>query len=229
MTIPGPVTKFLLALALFAMVPAAVSAAILPLEGSERSDIFSHPDGSRSFRLSELQSVSVDGSDYYAFLLDARDAAPGHAKDLSLDALRLYSAERSDLRSLEAVAVGGALGWEMPGNAVKWPWGAGDADFRRGTDRRVILIARSAFEGVDPDRYLYLYSRFSSISDGMGDRGGHVDKGRGLSDWHALEAGPLVAEPPTPTSPPPVAEPSTLLMIGTGLLAAVSAGKRRRR
>jgi hypothetical protein len=103
--------------------------------------------------------------------------------------------------SARAVAAGGALGWEMPGNAVKWPWDGGDAGLRWGTDRRVILI----------------------------DRGGRVGNGRGLSDWHALETGPLVAEPPTLTSPPPVAEPSTLLMIGTGLLVAVSAGKRRRR
>jgi len=91
----------------------------------------------------------------------------------------------------------------------------------------------------------HLYSRFSAVSEGMRDRRVTLDDGPPPA---APGPDPIIVEPPTVTDPPapsgpPVftkppaltdephaaAEPPTLLLIGSGLLAAASARNRKRR
>ena len=181
-----------------------------------RNSVDNLRSGSHSFRLSELQSVSIEGIDYYAFSLDARETAPGRLGDRSLDVLRLYFAGRGDIESLDEVAIEGSLGWEKPAGSYWERHRDGGIEGRgNNADRREVLIPRSAFEGIDPDRYLYLYSRFAATSGGARGRIDPVEDSDELDDWYALRRRHAVAEP------------GTMLLIATGLLAA-SLGRRRR-
>jgi hypothetical protein len=168
--------------------------------------------GNHSFQLSELRPVSVDGVDYYAFALDPEETNRAHSRDASLDVLRLYIAERGDIRSIEALTLEGDLLLDLlAGGGVGWIAGRRSSDREGRGNRAEYLVPTGAFRGIDPDRYLYLHSRFAATSGGTSHGSGSAEAGdrHGRSHEHCDH--------------PPVAEPATLLLVAPGLLAAVLA------
>jgi hypothetical protein len=178
-------------------------------------DATSAPGGDHALRLGSLQTVTVEGTEYYAFRLDVHGPASSRLEDLTLDALRFYVADRGDIESLSALASEGNLRWDMGAMGVG-RLGLGPDRLARGSghDWTDILIPRSAFAGADPSKYLYLYSKFGAASGDGGERPSHGTAQGGFQEWHAY------------VEPPPVAEPGTLLLVATGLFGAALAWRK---
>lgn len=173
--------------------------------------------GTHGFRLSELRPVAVDGVDYYVFLLDPEETNPGHSPDGALDVLRLYVAERADIRSLDALTAEGSLLIDLLiGGGAGWMRERETGDRGRGGNRIEYLVPSNLCRGIDPDRYLYLYSRFAATSGGSG-------RGPSLEDEDRRGPAPRDQWPP-----PGVPEPTSLLLVAPGLLAVALAGRRTR-
>lgn len=184
-------------------------------EGSHGNTMGDDRGGTHSFRLSELRPVSVDGIDYYAFSLDPEETNPGHSRDGSLDVLRLYAADRGDIRSIEALSTEGDLLLDLLAvEGAGWIRGGGPSDHGERGNRAEYLVPSSLCRGVDQDRYLYLYSRFAATSGGHPHRPSRGNEGR-----HG--GGPHIGG-----EHHDVSEPATLLLMAPGLLAAALARRR---
>ena len=123
--------------------------------GGAPLDAKSGPGNSHSLRLSSLETVTVDGTEYYAFQLVVHEPASARFEDLSLEQLRFYVADRGDIESLGALAAEGDLRWDM--DAVGKPDPAvGEAWLERGARGKTseYLILKSSFAGIDLNKYL---------------------------------------------------------------------------
>jgi hypothetical protein len=176
----------------------------------------SDPSLTHSLQLGSLQTVNQGGVDYYAFSLSVSDPTASQYQYVSLDRLQFYVADSGSISSLTDLSGTGTLQWDMDGiqNTTIYMDG-GALSQNNGTDDLQILIPTSAFAGVDPSKYLYLYSQLGATSS-MG-----TDTGTGVSQqWGALT---------TSTAPPAAPEPPTLWLLGAGLLGAAVAGRLKRR
>ncbi len=168
----------------------------------------SDPSYTRSITLGSLKAVNVNGRDYYAFNLDINQPNSGAGRYLSLDQLRLYTADSGSLSDL----TGATLQWDMDKRMDTTVYLDGAAS-AAGTNDMQVLIPTSAFAGVDPSQYVYLYSKFGATG-GMG-----ADSyGTSYEEWSALTMG-------TPSVP----EPSLLPLLGTGVAAAILTARGRRK
>jgi hypothetical protein len=181
-------------------------------------DAIRAPGGNHSLRLGSLETVSIEGAEYYAFRLDLHGPASAPFDDLTLDALRLYVADRGDVESLGTLAVEGDLRWDLDAMGVaRMDLRSALLEPGAGRYRADFLIPKSAFEGVDPSKYLYLYSRFGAASGVEGGVQGHGAALGGFEEWHAYVRPAVDAT-----------EPSTLLLLGSGIVVMVLMRKRQR-
>jgi hypothetical protein len=174
----------------------------------------SDPGLTHSIQLGSLQTVNQGGVDYFAFSLNISDPTASQYKYLSLDRLQFYVADTGSISSLSDLGANGLLKWDMDAiqNTTIYMDG-GALSQNNGTDDLQLLIPTSAFAGVDPSRYLYLYSQLGATSS-MG-----TDTGTGVSEqWSALT---------TTTAPAP--EPTTLWLLAAGLFGVAVAGRRKKR
>ncbi len=168
----------------------------------------SDPSYTRSLTLGSLQAVNVNGKDYYAFSLLINQQGSGAARYLSLDQLKLYTAGSGSLSDLSAAT----LRWDMDKGMESTVYLDGLAS-TGSTDDMQVLIPTSAFAGVDPTTYVYLYSKFGATG-GMGADSYSAS----FEQWSALTV-----------STPSVPEPSLLPLLGTGVVAALATRVRRKR
>jgi hypothetical protein len=185
--------------------------------GQAPLDAKSDPNYTHSLQLGSLETVNQGGVDYYAFSLDIDEPNSGPFRYISLDELKFYTADVGDLATLADLTNPSiaTLRWDLDGvqNSTVYLNG-GALSSGNGADDMQVLIPKSAFAGVDPSKYLYLYSKFGATS-GMGAN--NYDANASFEEWRAL------AKQPT------VAEPTTLWLMGAGLLGVAATGRRKQR
>ncbi len=166
-----------------------------------------------SLTLGQLATVNQGGVDYYMFTLDIDEPNSGPLKYISLDQFKLYTADTGDLANLSTAT----LRWDMDGvgdatvylNGGNLSSGNGQADMQ-------VLVPATAFAGVDPGKYLYLYSMFGATTGFGAD---NFDANASFEEWSALLGG-------TSTSVP---APGVLPLLGGGLLGLVATRVRRKK
>jgi len=156
-----------------------------------------------SLLLSSLQSVNG----YYVFNLDMNEVNSDPDWLVSLDKLQLYTASTPNITGTQLSDLSGAasLRYDMDAGGDYTVYLNGNLQQGSGHDDMEVLIPTSYFSGAAPTDYVYLYSQF-------GLQGGGYATSDGFEEWKALRG--LNAPPP----PPDVPEPSTMLLLGGGLL-----------
>ena len=126
------------------------------------------PQFTRAVQLGQLQLVTVNGKEYYQFLLDINQKSSSPL--LSLDQVEIYLNSSGSLTRLQDVRQG-QLVYNMDG--------AGDVTVKlnatlnsgSGSGDMVLLIPREAFGDASPNQFVYLYSQFG-LQPGMTANGG---------------------------------------------------------
>jgi len=185
--------------------------------GQAPLDAKSDPNFTHSLKLGDLATVNVNGVDYYQFTLDIDEPNNGPKRYISLDMMDLYIANRGDIESYAALTGEGTLKWSLDGagDATVYLDG-GNLSSGNGGDDMEALIPTSAFAGVDPNKYLYLYSKFGATSGMQADP--NFDSDASFEEWRALRGGP-----------PTASEPATMSLLGLGLAGLLASRRRSKR
>jgi len=171
------------------------------------------------FTLGQLQVVTVGGVNYYQFTCDINEPNGGGASLLSLDELRIYTLNGSSSLMTEAAVLGagGTERYDMDQTIDQDVYldhnlteGSGHDDFQ-------VLIPTSFFAGASASDQVYFYAKFGATG---GAYSADFQSGDGFEEWHALFG------PNTP--PPDLPEPSTVLILGTGLLGLAATRMRKK-
>jgi PEP-CTERM motif-containing protein len=169
--------------------------------------------------LGQLNTITQGGQTYYSFSCDINEPNGGGQNLLSLDELRIYTlAGSSALTSEGAVTgAGGVLKYNLDGGGnnqtvyldYNLAAGSGHDDFQ-------VLIPTSFFAGASSTDQVYFYSAFGETTGMAAD----FSSADGFEEWHAL----LGQAPPPPSLP----EPSTVMILGTGLLGLAATRIRKK-
>ena len=169
------------------------------LEFQTKGGIWTH-----SVLLSDIPLVTIDGIDYREFLLDAAEPGPtgGAANALNIDVFKLYLLASANVTGYPANFPAGNLMYDLgAGNSVLINNITGN-----GFSDLFAYIPNINFSGSDP--YLYLYTEFGNFAGSFEEWGYRTSSGNPPGDGN------------------PVPEPSSVILIGSGLLGL--AGIRRR-
>lgn len=170
-----------------------------------------------SIKLSDLATVTQGGTSYYSFSLDINE--PNNPQSfLSLDELRIYTAPTSAggslLNEAAVTGAGGALRYNLDATVdqdvyMDYTLAAGS-----GHDDVQVLIPTSFFSGASASDYVYFYNLMGATT------GQSVDFASqdGFEEWHGLMGGGGTSNLP---------EPSTVMLLGTGLLGILAIRRRR--
>lgn len=156
-----------------------------PLQFDERRD----PRFTRGLTLGQVPRVVVNGVAYREFLLDVNQKK--WAPRLSLDEVRVFLGDRSDLRGynpLTKTLAGRTAVFDLDS--------AGDVSLLlnarlnrgRGSGDMALLVPEANFAGADPNTFVYLYSKMGGV------RGAAANGG--FEEWSVRK----VAAPPPPTA-----------------------------
>ncbi len=181
--------------------------------GQAPLDAKSDPNFTHSLTLGSLATVQKDNIDYYMFTLDIDEPNNGPLKYISLDQFKLYVADTGDLADLSTAT----LKWDMDGAGDATVYlNGGNLSSGNGQDDMQVLVPKSNFSGVDPNKYLYLYSKFGATG-GMG--ADNYDADASFEEWTALRG----------ETPPTAPVPGTLSLLGGGLAGLMMARPRRKK
>lgn len=183
-----------------------------PLQFDENSS----PQFTLGLPLSTVPVVNINGTDYREFLLDINQTRSDPF--ISMVGLQIWLRGAADLKGYTAVAGQPTAGSFASGSQI-WGMGQGDRvdlDFTRnpgsGYGDMFAYIPNDRFTG--PNQWVYLYSAFG----GNGVPEPPFQTNDGFEEWAVREGG----------TPSQVPEPSTLLLLGTGMaLASLTAYRRR--
>lgn len=174
------------------------------------SPIFTH-----SLLLSDVPIVNIDGIDYRQFLLDINQT--GHRPLLSLDELQIYLNGSDGDLTTTTLADLGTLIYDLDGDEESWIKLDFSLNHGSGSGDMFAYIPDDLFTGSDT-QFVYFYSLF----------GTNFRNNDGFEEWAVL--GPPCEGQDCPPPPPPVIpEPTSLLLLGSGLLGAIGVGVSRKR
>jgi hypothetical protein len=212
MRAPGAASRLASAAAFIVLLlPAAVSAVGRPVDpptpANDPPPAGNADHGSGQAPRLHLHNVTVEGVDYYAFSLEGGRSDPKRERDDSPEVLRLYVSGRAHIRDLEVLAAEGDLLVDLLA-AVDDARSHGS----RG-DRTEYLLPTATVQGLDSDRYLYLYSK----SEGAAGELYSVAWSQGIA---ASQDG---------IGPIEVAEPAAPLLLAVGAFAMAWGRRKARR
>ena len=171
-----------------------------------------------SVLLSDLAVVNQGGVDYYSFSLDINE--PNNQNSfLSLDEMRIYTVANSEggalLTEAAVTGAGGVERYDLDQTVdqdvyMDYTLAAGS-----GHDDIQVLIPTSFFSGASASDYVYFYNLMGATT-GME---ANFTSEAGFEEWHALTGGGGGETLP---------EPSTVMLLGTGLLGLLAVRRKRR-
>jgi hypothetical protein len=168
-----------------------------------------------SLTFGDVWTVTRGGKRYYSLTLDINESANSKDKFLSLDDLKIYSYNGSLGGYVNNTSILGTPKYDLTnshpnGSPVLLDYSL--ASSGSGKDDMEVLIPISFFSNVLPSDYFYLYSKFGGVGwDKVNGR--DYSSSAGFEEWHY--------DPPAG-----VPEPSSILLLGTGLIALI--GVRRK-
>ena len=160
-----------------------------------------------SVQWNSLATVTIGGTDYYSFQLDANEQQSGDQSLISLDRLKIYTGTDPALSTLSGL---GTPLYDLDGVSDQTIFIDTALKPGSGTDDLTVYIPKSYFAGVSGTDYMYFYSQF-----GLSDENAGLASGATFEEWRALQGSTNVPEP------------NTMLLLGSGLLGM--AGIRRRK
>ena len=168
-----------------------------------------------SIFLGDVPIVTVNGVDYYEFILDVNEAdRMGIDKYVSLDEVQIFvgGTENASFDTFTAGILDhdGTLVYQMDAGTDSWVGLDFQLNSGSGSGDMQLLVEVSAFAGFGPDDVVTLYSEFGlqgNTSDGvpMGDYG----QSDGFEEW-------AIGEGTGGGTTPPVPEPTAALVFGIG-------------
>jgi len=166
------------------------------------------PQFNHEIRLSDLNTQTINGTQYYSFLIDVNEPNGGAKADISLDALKIYTSStlQGSVSNIDSLGTK-VFDLDLPTDTtIKYT----DANSGSGQGDIAFFVPTSAFLGASPTDYIYMYQHWGSYYSA--DFSGATDGGY---EETAIGSG-------TPISFTPVPEVSALLPL-LGVLGTVIA------
>jgi hypothetical protein len=128
------------------------------------------PQWNHEIRLSDLCSVTFEGVSYYSFLIDVNEPNAGTKSLITLDALKIFSSTKAGQTTRNVENLGTKLfDLDLPKDSYIL---YDDKNSGSGQGDIAFFIPTSAFAGVSPNDYIYMYQMWgSSDSDGISQGG----------------------------------------------------------
>lgn len=135
------------------------------------------PQFNHELRLSDLDTININGSLYYSFLLDINESNSAPTSFISLDALSIYTSPTAG-QTTTNLATLGTLRFDLDlpeDNAIIYD----DANSGSGQGDIAFFLPVSIFAGVSPTDYIYMYQSFGGL---FGTQGGFEETriGKGI-------------------------------------------------
>jgi len=167
--------------------------------------------------LGDVPIVTINGVEYREFYLNLVGAATNTKNQLSLDELRIYLSPTEAITGYDSTTKtfnGLTAIYDMDAGLrnTQDNWIKLNYALNTGTNSEdmVAYIPNSLFTGAST-QFLYIYSKFG-VQTGTGDTD--------FEEWWVMRR-------PAGTSPVPVPEPASILLVGSGLVAALRRWRRK--
>jgi hypothetical protein len=114
----------------------------------------------------EQSRTTINGVDYFSFTLDVNEPNAGEKSLISLDALQLYASNKTGQQTRNVSQLGTKVfDLDLPtNNYILYD----DANSGSGQADIAFFIPVSAFAGLSPDTYIYMYQHFGSYFSSEG-------------------------------------------------------------
>ncbi|HYJ33139.1 MAG TPA: PEP-CTERM sorting domain-containing protein [Candidatus Binatia bacterium] len=171
-----------------------------------------------SVTLGQLAVINVGGVNYYQFSVDINEVATDGKQYLSLDQLKIYTLAGSGslTSTTDVVSAGGVLRYNLDGTTDQTVYLNYNLNTGSGGDDAQVLIPTSYFAGASSTDQIYFYTQMGATTGMEAD----LTSDDGFEEWSAA----LGTAPPPPSLP----EPSTVMILGTGLLGLAATRMRKK-
>ena len=153
----------------------------------------------------DLVMATIDGDDYFEFLLDINESAGGDNEYIQLTDVQIFTRDSPITSADENLSGLGTQRFDSGDTTVLLNYNLNPGS---GAGDMLLYVPVSLFAGTLPSDYVYFYSQLTN-SDA------------GFEEW-ALRTGD------GPVNPAPIPEPGTMMLMGTGLLYAARKMRQQR-